>query len=241
MQIKPAFLIQTAIIYAFFSVSNAYSIEKGSQVTNLWYTVTVANKIHYAYYNETISKLSNRYHYQSKMIKNEEGFINEESVGAFAEATQTLKPLFFNFLSKYRNTETQIDGTIQPDGALMIKGHKGNETIGPIKKAATEKSIFSSMFPLWVQLNFDRLKKEKTLSFKAIIEDGLEDGFLPLNGRITLDPKDPLKAKVEFRNSIYFWNFNPKGWMTRMENPAQQMVIEATTQQGAENFLKVSQ
>jgi hypothetical protein len=207
-------------------------------LADLWYTVTVAGNLRYAYYHETITVKDGRYHYQSKMVKNEEGFLNEDSIGAFAEVGQSLKPLFFNFYSKYRNTETSIDGTVQPDGSLVIKPRRNGQALPTVHKTATKNSIFSSMFPLWVHLNYENLKKNKSMSFNAIVEDSLEEGFLPIPGRATIDPKDPKKINIEFRNTIYKWIVNEKGWMTQMEIPSQQLLIQSSTQSIAEKFLK---
>src|SRR5688572_7979786 len=89
-----------------------------------WYTMTLNKRTHYGYYNEKVEIRGDKIHFQNTLFKKEEGFINEEQLGTVATNDARLAPLYFNFHSTYRATETNIDGSTK-DGILSAKVRQG--------------------------------------------------------------------------------------------------------------------
>ena len=88
--------------------STCLADDHGKVVWDYWYTVTV-QKIPAEIENEKVVMHGDKLQFMQHVWKKEEGYINEEQLGAFAKADPDLTPLFFNFRSTYRTTETIVD------------------------------------------------------------------------------------------------------------------------------------
>lgn len=227
------------------------SAAKSQLLADQWYTVTVGGNKKYAYYNEKAETREGRVSFQTRMVKLEDGFLNEEQLGTFSEDTPELKPLFYNFHSTYRSTEIKIDGNIAGNSGttlLTVRIKKGNEELPVIKRSIVPSTIFSSVFPLWLERNLTTIKAKKTLPFMALLEDNLDIGFAPVSGRVMLKEPDDFAKKnsavlveVSFKDSVFHWWLDLQGKMIRMESPSQKMLIERTSRKKAESFLDVPQ
>lgn len=214
-------------------------------LSDSWFTVTVNKVTHYGYYNERFELTKGRLRFQQHFMKLEEGYMNEEQLGAFAENNDDLTPLFFNFHSTYRTTETLIDGSIQDGKALMVKIKKGNQELPLVKRSIPQKTFLSVFFPVWLAKNAHKLKSNQTISFKTILEDNLELGFAPVTGRIKLEKPDEFANKtqtkkilVDYRNMRSYWWVDQTGSYIRIEMPSQNTVVERVTKEKATQFLE---
>lgn len=208
-----------------------------------WYAVTIGAKTHYEYYNERIELKDDKYFYKSDTWKKEEDYINRESLGAFSQNNENINPLFFNFHSVYRTTETQIDGTVT-DKMLTVKIKKGDKDSPVLKKGLSSKTILSSFFPIWLGKHVAELQTKKELSFYTILEDGTDPDFSTVFGKAKLlEPDDyALKSKtvrveVALGDSKAIWWIDSRGAAVRIEMPELKTVVEKVTKAKALHFL----
>lgn len=89
----------------------------------------------------------------------------------------SLKPVLFNFHRTYRSSELTIDGTLQPDGSLVVKVLKDGDPA--IRKRLTPNAFLSSFFPVLLGNAAEKLKVNQTSGFQSILEDNEELGFTP--------------------------------------------------------------
>ncbi len=209
-----------------------------------WYTVTVDKKVPYAYYNDRVESKDGKIIFKNSMWKKDDGFINEEQVAAFAKDDADVTPLFFNFHSNYKASETQIDATVRDDGILNVKVRKNGSELPVIKKSIPKRTIFSTMFPVWISRNASTLQPKGSLAFYSILEDNLELAFRPVSGRISLEPQDEFaksskatKVKVLHMDLTSYWYLDSKGIPIRIDLKAQNAVAERTTEAQAKKFL----
>jgi hypothetical protein len=211
-----------------------------------WYTVTLNGKLHYQYYNEQVSFKKDKIFYQSKAWKKEDDFINEEQLGAFAENTPALTPLFYNFHTTYRASETVIDGTLKDGATLTFKVRKGTEELPIITKVYQKKAILSSFFPVWLGQRMADFKQGVAQTFVAILEDSIDTKFTAVDGSAKLEADDDYaKAHHAHKFSLTFgtkatWWVDDKGAALRIESQEQNSVIERSTREKAEKFLTSS-
>src|SRR5262245_52550210 len=90
---------------------------KGKLLIDEWYTITlnqggIGGPIRYGYYNDHLEERDGKLYFQNRVWKLEQGFVNEEQLGAMAQNDTELTPLLYNFHSNYRASETMIDGTV---------------------------------------------------------------------------------------------------------------------------------
>jgi hypothetical protein len=212
-----------------------------------WYTITVNGKSHYAYYNERVEVRNGRVFYRYESWKSEEGYVNEERLGVLSEPNPDLVPMVFNYLSTYRSSETQIDGTaenVSSGRVLTVKISKGKAAQPSVRRNLPSKAIFSALFPVWLGARLPTLKEGKTVGFLAVPEDNLELGFQPSSGNVRLEPHDDVSRKTgTFRVSVSYrdlrstWYVDKNGAAERMEMPGIKTVVERVTKQKAEKFL----
>jgi hypothetical protein len=214
-------------------------------IWDAWYTVTVGKGSHYAYYNDRVESREGRLFFQNRFWKNEEGYVNEEQLGAFSEDSPELKPLFFNFHSTYRTTETTIDGTVQDGRQLTVKARKGGQELPLGKKSLPPGVILSAFFPVWLGQKLKTLKPDQSATFTGILEDGLESAFAPMPGRIRAAKPDAFATKnqvrkvtVNFRDMDSVWYVDERGIPARIEMPAMKAVVEKVSREKARKFLQ---
>ena len=210
-----------------------------------WYTVTVLPATPYSYYNEKLATIGGKLHFKTQTWKQEEGYINEEQLGAFALDNESLTPLFYNFHSTYRANELTIDGTAS-EGRLKVRIKKVSEQDAEkplIQRGLPSKAIFSSFFPIWVARQL--AKNAKSGSFYAILEDNESAGFAPVDGSYkTLEPDEFSKSsgssrlEVKFGGNKSIWYVDSAGMTVRIELPAQHTRVDRVTEQQAKAFLK---
>lgn len=217
---------------------------------NRWYTVTLLPSTRYAYYQETASRKQGRIHFQTQMWKSEEGFINNEQLGAFSSDDDQLTPLFYHFHAVYRGSEIQIDGTAE-GGRLKIQIRRNGGELPLISKGLPSKAIFSSMFPLWLRRQIENLPAKQlqgfTKPFLAVLEDNQDAGFPAKNGRIhVLEPDEfarssgTIRVRVQFNGQESFWYVDSSGAPARVEIPHQKTRIEHVSESIARKFLDKS-
>ena len=211
-----------------------------------WYTVTVNGRSKYSYYNEKVRRVDGKIHYQYSSWKAEEGYVNEESLGAFAKDTPFLEPLLFNFRSTYRSSETTIDGTITQNQFLIVKVKRNGSALPPMKRAFQPKALLSGFFPVWFKLRLPLMKSGQSIGFRAIAEDNIDLGFSPFDGLVRLEPQDELARKnrlhrltVNYRDIRSAWYLDGKGIPFRIEMPGIKTVIQRSTEAEAKKFLEL--
>ncbi len=217
-----------------------------------WYTVTVNKTLRYQYYNERMSQIGTgaggKVHLQNKVWKKEEDFINEEHLGVFSAlppaGAREIIPLFYNFYSTYRNTETKIDGTVK-DGVLSVMIKQGDKVSPVIKKTIPKTAFFSTFFPYWLGKNLKSMVIGKTQNFSSILEDNIEVGFSPVSGTARLEKSDAYadqtktkKITVDFRGVRSIWWVDAQGAAVKIDNSSQQAIIQRVKKEEAEKFLK---
>lgn len=244
MNLLPLLKIAAALILLWPSVGTADEHENQT-LWKSWYTVKVA-KLPYQVYEESVELKSGKIRYQYSARKKEEGQINEEQIGTLSEGLPSLRPVLYNFRSTYRKTEKTIDGTIKDD-AIVTKLRTSTEQLSGPKRILPKKAIFASLFPLWLAEKIRApggIKPGKLLTFTALVEDTIETSLIE-NGRAYLQENDEIanqtgtkKFKVQFRGNDALWWIKPNGMPLRIEIPAQKVIVQTSTEEEAQNFLK---
>lgn len=231
-------------ILAAMSAITAVSAPPASDKIENWYTVTILPKTPYAYYRETLDHPNGRVRITTQMWKKEEGFINEEQLGAYALDNEVLTPLFFNFHSTYRSSELTIDGTAN-QSQLTVRIKRNNEDSPIITKGLPSKAIFSSLFPVLLKKRL--IKKEPKGSFLAILEDNESAGFSPVNGTYSMVQPDEFakssnttRIEVDFSGSKSYWYLDSRGTAARIEMPSQKTLVERVPEARARAFFGAS-
>ncbi|MBL7716045.1 MAG: hypothetical protein JNL01_11325 [Bdellovibrionales bacterium] len=213
-------------------------------VADTWYTVTIAGKTKYGYYNDKIVRRGDQLFFQNRYWKSEEGFINEEALGAIAKDDADLTPLVFNFQSKYRNSETKIDGSLK-DGELTVKIKKGGKELPLVKRTGIKNAIFSVFFPVWLGKKFNEMKVGQTLSYLTILEDNIDQNFSSISGWVRQEKDDEFaiknKAKklaVTYRDLKSTWYILPSGTPIKIHLQDANTTIERVSEKVATQFLK---
>jgi len=230
------------------SSSNSNS-EPVEVLWDAWYTITVSTdsgkRIPFGYYSDRAERTQGRIRFQNQMWKKEEGFINEESLGAFAVDNEALTPLFFNFRSAYRDSETVIDGTVMEGRKLSVRAKRGGQEIPLIRLTLSKDAMFSSHFPIWLQRRSKNLKADRWVPFTSILEDNLEVKFNPVPGRVRLEKEDAtgkrLKARrltIHYRDQNSTWYVDETGVPIRIEITSQKAIVERVTEIQAKKFLE---
>ncbi len=222
-----------------------------------WYTVTLNQNTPYGYYMERLEirrELKNsadknivdnsRYFFKNSFWKKEEGFINEEHTGALASISPFLKPILYNYHSKYRATETNIDGTIDANGKTFRTSFQQPGAPPEVYKSRINKNtIFSVFFPVWLKNEISNNPPgKKTIKFNAILED--QPKIKSVSGWIKIQEPDEIATKtkttrilVKFGASQSLWFINQDGVTERIEKPDAGMLVQRVTKQDALDFL----
>jgi hypothetical protein len=218
--------------------------DSGKVVWDYWYTVSV-NKIPAEMYNEKVIMHDDKLQFMNHVWRKEEGYINEEELGAFSKADEDLTPLFFNFRSNYRTTETVVDGNVKNGNTLVVKVRKAGDALPTVTKSIPHKTFFSVFFPVWLHKVVPTLKKGVTVSFSTILEDDVEHGFDSESGTIRLEDSDEFaqssntkKLIVDYRDVRSIWYVDAQGTPVRTVMPENNAVIERVSKEKAEAFLK---
>jgi hypothetical protein len=226
------------ILLGFFVISNA-------QAADYWYTVSV-KKIPYEYYNEKVIFRDGKIQFFNNVWKKEEGFINEEQLGSFSNADIDLTPLFYNYRSTYRSTEVKIDGNVHDGNSLVVKAKKGDQALPTITKSIRPKTFLSLFFPLWLGKKLETMKENVTVSFSTLQEDNIDDGFDSVSGHVRLEKADDFSKKtgtkkiaVDYRDDARsYWWVDKQGAALQIEMPDKGTLVERSTKEKAEAFLK---
>lgn len=240
-------LFKTLLFSAFLQASLFSALpalaEGVSSNSDYWFTVTLLPKTPYAYYRETLEHKNGRIHFKTQMWKKEEGFINEEQLGAYALDNEILTPLFYNFHSTYRSTELTIDGSAT-ENRLTVRLKKTSETEAEkpvITRMMPSKTIFSSFFPVLLKKNFR--KKIKQGNFLAILEDNESVGFSPVNGNFKMTEPDDFartsgatRFEVQFSGNKSFWYLDKDGGTLRIDMPEQGARVDRVSEANAKAF-----
>jgi hypothetical protein len=244
MKLKILFIVFSLICIGSQSPS-LLAAESTSKGHEHWFTVTVLPKTPYAYYREKVEYKNGKIHFNTQMWKQEEGYLNEEQLGAYALDNEILTPLFYNFHSTYRANELTIDGTAT-ENRLTIRIKRVSETQAEkpiITKSLPSKTIFSSFFPILLQKQFR--KKAKEGHFLAILEDNEAVGFSPVDGSFKrVDPdefaqsKGATRVEVKFSGNKSYWYLDRDGDTIRIEMPDQRTRVDQVTEESARQFLK---
>jgi hypothetical protein len=217
---------------------------------NHWYTVTILPNTPYAYYHETLEKNQGRLHFKTEMWKREEGFINSEQLGVFSEDNALLTPLFYNFHANYRESELNIDGSVN-QGRLQVRIKRNQQDLPVITRGMPKNAFFSSMFPIWMSRKLQEAPASTAsslnLSFLAILEDNQDAGFSAQSGRFKVATPDEFSKststvpiQVDFNGQKSLWYLDKKGAPIRVEIPGQRTRIERVPEKQAQAFLKTS-
>lgn len=226
-----------AFIYLFilFYPNSLLSEEKSKILWDEWYTVTIENQTHYGYYHDKVEILDHRIFFQNHYWKKEEGFINEEHLGAYSENTSDLKPLIFNFHTQYRTTAMTIDGSLSDGNLMTLKIKKGQEEGPSFKKSLPKKLILAIFFPVWLGKNLSTFKPGVNYPFKTLLEDGADPNFNPVSGWVRLEKTK--KITVNYRNNLSTWTVDKKGMPLKIEMPTQKVTVQKVSEKVAKGFL----
>jgi hypothetical protein len=232
-----------AIIFLFpLSISAAL----GQVIGDDWYIVHVG-KMKWGYYNEKVEKEdgTDRLRFQQHYWKLEEGFINEEHLGAISKDDPELTPVLFNFHANYRSSETSIDGSVQDSRVLVVKIKKAGNELPLIKKGIPRKVFFSVFFPYWLQQNMSKIRTGKSITFNTILEDNIDMGFSVVPGTAKMNAPDAIAKKnnftkilVKYRGLESLWWVDSSGIIQRAEMPKQNVVVEKSSEKIAKRFLE---
>src|SRR6185437_9306908 len=168
---------------------------KSKVVWDYWYAVAVKS-LPYEMENDKVILEGDKLRFQEHVWKKEEGFINQEELGAFAMADMSLTPLFFNYRSAYRTTETVVDGTVHDGKNLVVNVRKAGQSLPTISHSISSGTFFEVFFPLWIGKELKILKTGQTGAFTTIFEDGIEDGFDSKSGSIRIETPDDFANKT---------------------------------------------
>ncbi len=211
-----------------------------------WYIVTVAGKVHYGFYNDRVELRNggSQVFLKNEFWKQEEDYINREDLGVVAENTPLLTPMFFNFHSVYRTTETTIDGNVRDGKFLSVRIKRGGNELPIVQRSVPSKVFFSTLFPYWLGKQLPTLKIGDIRNFETIMEDNIELGFSPMEGQIKLEKPDEIaqsgglkKVRVDSRGIRSWWWVNENGVAMRIEMPEQKTVVTRSTKEAAKKFL----
>jgi uncharacterized protein YneR len=252
---KTNLLLSTWIVFSILSSSMLSSgaalagdkaVMDGKVIWDNWYTVSVSKNIPYEYYNEKAVLKDGKIQFFNHVWKKEEGFINEEQLGAFSNGDVDLTPLFYNYRATYRASEATIDGNVHDGKMLVVKMKKGAENIPTVTHSIPAKTFFSIFFPLWLGKQLQTAKPNASFSFNTILEDNIDQGFDTVSGRVQVEKPDEFatKSKTKKVSVMYkedqhsFWWVDDKGAAVRIEMDSNATVVERTTKEKAEAFLK---
>jgi hypothetical protein len=216
-----------------------------------WYTILVKRGgLHYSYYHEIVETTKGRLHFQNDVWKREEDYINRESLGAFAEDTADLAPLFYNYRSTFRTTETVIDGNVETTSGsrfFTARAHSRGADLPVEKKSLPHRTFFEVFFPVWLGRHLQGIKEGRSITFSTLMEDDLEHDFSVEEGTVQLEKPDAIanqthtrKISVNYRNMPSIWWVTDKGYAERIEMPTQELVIERVPRATAEAFLNTA-
>lgn len=246
MKITPRTLslsLLTALSLCTISYAETPSSGEKKILWDSWYTVTLAGKTPYGYYNDHVELKDGKIGFKNQFWKKEEGFINEEQLVAFGEDKSELTPILFNFHSNYRDTVVDIDGNVKLN-ILSIKIRKDKEDLKPMSRNIPKNAFFSSMFPVWLGKKLNELREGKLVSFSAILEDNLDRKYAPVSGSIRLEKNDEYSKKndakkiaVIYQDKKSTWYVKPTGEAVKIVMHDQNAVIEKTTEALARKFL----
>ncbi|MGK5089495.1 hypothetical protein WDW86_18240, partial [Bdellovibrionota bacterium FG-2] len=226
-------------------VTTSNTDKPGQLLWDAWFTVAIEGTIRYQYYNERVEIRGNRIFFQYQSWKNEEGFINEEQLGAVSEKNAELTPVFFNYHSAFKNNEVTIDGTLTDGKFITTKIRKTGVDFPPSKRALPQKMIWSQFFPVWLGLKLPSLKTGQGGAFLAFAEDnpdpnaGIEKGLLRLEKPDDRAQRTKTKRLVvEFRGLRSVWWVEPNGCVARIELPTQKAVVQRVPEAEAKKFFE---
>ena len=217
-----------------------------------WYTIEADGGVPYGYYSDRAEKMPDgRLHFENHIWKHEEGWINEESLGAYAKDDPGITPLFFNFWSNYRSTETQIDGTITDGKQLAVRVKKSGKELPVVKRSVPAGTTVSVFFPLWIGRAAEEAirtgaRPGAVKTFRTVFEDDINDGFAPKSGNYRIEEPDEfatktgtLKVRVETRDLPSHWYISDKGVPIRIDMTASRIRVDkVASREEAEAFLK---
>jgi hypothetical protein len=237
---------QMKTLIALLLLFNSAAFAKAPKILwDTWYTMTIGKDLHYEYQNDHVEIKDNRIFFQNRVWKKEEGFINEEQLGEYAENNADLSPLFFNFHSTYRGQETKIDGTITGGKTLTVKATRAGQELPLIKKSIPSKVLLSELFPIWLGLHLKEVKVGQSKSFLTVLEDAIDTGFALESGSFRMEKPDDfakktdtLKLLVNYRGQETHWWVKLSGEAVRVEVPAEHAVMQAVEKSVAEKFLE---
>lgn len=213
-------------------------------ISDYWYTITVSGDVPYGYYRDRFEKSGDQIQFFNELWKKEEGYINTESLGAVAKHDDRLTPLFFNYRSVYRSTETVADGQIKDGKLLEVKVKRGDEELPLIRKAIGGNVFFSSHFPYRLGRELSSLKPKQTRAIHAILEDNIDGDYDLGTGVYWLKEQDEYSKKTEtfpvhvrFHNYESTWYVDKNGFAMKVEIPQRSIVIERVPEAQAKKFL----
>lgn len=247
-QLHKAWLCALFLCFTTHSFALNSSLLSDATLRETWYEILANKKTPYGTYQERVELKQGKLFIQTHTWKNEEGYINEEQVGAYAQKNDVLTPLFYNFRSVYRTTETTIDGTVQPDETTLVIKTKIStpaqiQELPPVKKNLPKGAFFAQFFPHWLSQQLPQLKPGKPVSFKSFIENDVQNKFTAVAGKIRLEKPDEFAQKndaqkihLEFNQPSDWWI--KKGVVIRMSFPQSGIEVIETTKEKAQKLIK---
>ncbi len=210
-----------------------------------WYTVqTVSPPLPFAYYHEKVMRTEGKIIYQSHLWKKEGHDINEEHMGAFALDDEFLTPFSYNYYSRFGLHETKVDGSVDNRHA-KIRVTAGGKELPIVKKFLPKKTFFASFFPLYLAKVAHELKPKSRKTFRALMEDGIQDSFRIKTGQVSFGKPDnatqktkTIKLDVNFDRMRSSWYILSSGEPVGIAMISQGLVIKKVTEAKAKVFFQ---
>lgn len=188
-------------------------------------------------WSETLTPKDDQLRLELKIWKEEDGVINEEMEGAFAENNETLRPKFFNLSRSFQGSTLQVDGTLQ-GRELMIKVRSGGTSADrPVSRVVVRPGmILNAFFPVWLRLHHATLDSKKGIHVQTLPEDDPQMTFRPVTARVKRSPKGGRVFDVDYRGLKSRWTLDEDGVPKTIEFQSLSAIAQRVSPQEAAQF-----
>ncbi len=138
-------------------------------LNDAWY-VMQAGSTGWGYFHEVIVKRDGKYFYRYDMTKKENDRLYQENLGAVAQ--EDLIPVAFNLNKSGEGVAEAYSGTFMDKGdtgifSVQVSGARAKS----FKRHVRRETIMEAYFPVWIHLNWERIRKDFRASIPIFTED----------------------------------------------------------------------
>jgi hypothetical protein len=152
-----------------------------------------AGNVPYGYFHEVIEKRDGKYAYRYQLLRREQGGVYEENIGALAQTDLTPIALNLNKTGRGAIETTNISYSTDKYGGVMKVEVSGSK-IAKFERHISKKAILDVFFPVWINLNWEKLKPGFKASIDTFAEDPERGEFRQRTARITVKGMDLNKS-----------------------------------------------